>query len=450
MFLSVTDTRGLFTEMEGDLKKKFWAILLAVILALGIFPSAGVEAQAASTHVCHILVSSTPVYKNTGLSKKQATIKQSQEITILSYNNNYGRIRYKSGKKNKYGYIRRSSFLTTTRGTTVRSKAAMTTYYKTSTRSRYGSFTKNTSVIVYGKTGSYTQVGYGINRGGRKFALVPTSQANKYLNGSSSKTNQTTSKKTGSTASTASSAKAAGTVTSAAATSTAATAQKAASASVSQTSTNSGTSSKRQTVVSYMRAMATIKWKPSKTITYWSSGSRRWVRGTVYSGIPYTQHSRTTTLEQFRNYLSGSTYTGPSGRTTYKGTDCSSSVSIAWRKVNSSIGIRWTGSMTPGNRGIAKVGNYVTNSSNTKRSCSSTGRNKMYAAYRKLQPGDAIVTHGSSYHTRLVVSVSSNGVTCIEQSGLVSSNRTSWKVNQYYSFASLYNSGYVPVTMSSW
>lgn len=74
----------------------------------------------------------------------------------------------------------------------------------------------------------------------------------------------------------------------------------------------------------------------------------------------------------------------------------------------------------------------------------------MYAAYRKLQPGDAVVTHGSGYHVRLVSSVTSNGVYCIEQSGLVTANRSSWQVNKYYSFATLFNNGYVPVTMAKW
>lgn len=416
------------SERKGKMKKKIWALILAITLSLVVFPVSGnTDVQAATVSVCHILTGSTKVYSNTRLSRKQGTVSQSQEITIYSYNSSYARIRYKSGRKNKYGYIRRSAFLTTTKGRTVKPQKGLITYYKQSTKARYGNFTTNMAVTVYGTTGSYTQVSYKTPAGKIKFALIRTSDAKKYLTGTSSTSTSSKSKTTTGSTST----------TQATATST-------------TQATATASSSKRQSVVSYMRAMATIRWTPSKTITYWNASGRKWVKGTVYTGIPYSQYSRTTSLEEFRKHLSGSTYTGPSGRTTYKGTDCSSSVSLAWKQANSSIGIRWTGSMTPGNSGIKKVGNYVTNSSSTKRSCTSSGQSKMYAAYRQLQPGDAVVTHGSNYHVRLVTSVSSNGVTCIEQSGLVTANRSSWKVNQYYSFASLYNSGYVPITMTNW
>lgn len=425
------------TERKGKMKKRLWALILAITLSLVVFPVSGnTDVQAATTYVCHILTSSTKVYSNTRLSRKQGTVSQSQEITIYSYNNSYARIRYKSGRKNKYGYIKRSSFLTTTKGRTVKPQKGLITYYRQSTKARYGNFTTNMAVTVYGTTGSYTQVSYKTPAGKIKFALIRTSDAKKYLTGTSSSATTTSKTKT-STAATKSAAATTASATSVASTSTV-------------SSSSNASSSKRQSVVSYMRSMATIRWTPSRTITYWNASGRKWVKGTVYTGIPYSQYSRTTSLEEFRRHLSGSTYTGPSGRTTYKGTDCSSSVSLAWKQANSSIGIRWTGSMTPGNSGIKKVGSYVTNSSNTKRSCTSSGQRKMYAAYRQLQPGDAVVTHGSNYHVRLVTSVSSNGITCIEQSGLVTANRSSWKVNQYYSFASLYNSGYVPITMTNW
>lgn len=413
------------------MRKKIWALIFALALALGVLPASGTQAQAADLSVCHVLTASAPVYTNTRLSKKQGTVSQSQEITIYSYNNSYARIRYKSGRSTKYGYIRKSSFLTADGKRTVKPAKGLITYYKQSTKARYGNFTTKMAVTVYGTAGSFTQVGYKTPAGKFKFALIKTSDANKYLAGSSG----TAAKKTETPSS--------GTTVKKNETPSSGTAGT-------STTTSSSSGSKRQKVVSYMRAMATVRWTPSTTMTYWNASGRRWVRGTVYSGIPYSQYSRTTTLEQFRQYLSGSTYTGPSGRTTYRGSDCSSSVSMAWKQANSSIGIRYTGTLTPGNSGISKVGNYVTNKSNTKKSCSSSGRNTMYAAYKKLQPGDAVVTHGSGYHVRLVVSVSSNGITCIEQGGLVPSNRSSWKVNQYYSFASLYNSGYVPVTMSKW
>ena len=220
----------------------------------------------------------------------------------------------------------------------------------------------------------------------------------------------------------------------------------------------------RDTVVSYMRSMATVKWKPAKTITYWSGGSRRFYAGTTYTGMPYTQNNRQN-LATFKKYLnSNGVYTGSSTSGGYVGNDCSSSVKFAWKQISSSISFSYTGNMFPGSRtGVLAVGSYksTASTSSTKTITTSSGASTMYSAYAQLKPGDAIMARVSGVvnHTRLISSVkvvkNSNGsvngsssyVKCIEQCGLSSSRgNTTWNVDKTYTFATLYSTYYIPIT----
>ena len=218
----------------------------------------------------------------------------------------------------------------------------------------------------------------------------------------------------------------------------------------------SAKNTKRTTVVSYMRSMATVLWTPQKSFTHWSGG-RTWTQGTYYNGIPYSQSTRNTTLEAFRANMKGATYIGPSKQSTYMGSDCSSTVSMAWKKADSTFSITNTEGLLPGHSKISKVGSYSWSSAyqnNTKRACTNTGKDKMEAAYKQLKPGDAVVerhTSGNSKsgHTMMVSSVSTSGIYVIEQTTYDDKIKSSWRVDKYYSFATLYSNGYVPVKLST-
>jgi hypothetical protein len=211
----------------------------------------------------------------------------------------------------------------------------------------------------------------------------------------------------------------------------------------------------RASAVDYMRAMATLRWKPAYTMTYWNAtDGRKWVKDITYPGVPYTQYNKTS-LESFKSTLAGSTYKGPAARNKYLGNDCSSGVTLAWKHVNIAVTVTYTGNMFPTSANLRAVGSYRASSKTNTSSIVKSGNSKavMFAAYAKLQPGDAVVYHiGSLGHTRLVTSVNTQKktVTCIEQSGLVTARRTSWQVDKVYTFEQLYQGNYIPVTLSRW
>ena len=220
---------------------------------------------------------------------------------------------------------------------------------------------------------------------------------------------------------------------------------------INKQTTSKSVSSKRVSAVNYMRRMGTIKWTPKTTITYWR-GVYKWNKGTVYSGIPYSQWTRNTTLGKFEYYLSGRTYVGPASQKKYLGSDCSSACSMAYRKVRSSFPILTTYYMFPVKGYCKAVGSYKHYSlTNSVKICSKNGRSTMYSAYKQLKPGDLVLYGvGTTGHVRMVSAVGSGYVKCIEQSGLVPANKTSWKVDKTYTYAQLYSSNYIPVTMKNW
>ncbi len=209
----------------------------------------------------------------------------------------------------------------------------------------------------------------------------------------------------------------------------------------------------RDTVVAYMRSMATIKWTPQKTITYYAQDGRKYYAGTTYTGIPYTQNNRQN-LATFKSKLSGSTYVGATTPGGYVGNDCSSAVMYSWKQITDGISFSYTGNMFPeSGTGVKKVGSYNANSTtNTKKITTGNGKNTMFASYAQLKPGDAIVARVSGVvnHTRIISSVGSSYVTCIEQCGLSSSRgATTWNVDKKYTFDQLYSTYYIPITCTA-
>ena len=219
---------------------------------------------------------------------------------------------------------------------------------------------------------------------------------------------------------------------------------------------------RRSKAVAYMRAMATIEWTPSSEISYWQpNGACNFKVGNTYRGLPYTQYGRETTLQDFKGFLKKndqkkSVYNGPTGRYQYRGSDCSSSVSMAWKQVDPEFPICATGAMFPErNQRIVKAGDYdVTSGNDTKKIVADNGKDRMFAAYGKMRPGDAVLMRRGSGHVRLVVKVlpKKQEVVTIEQCGKgpnSEGNFTTWRVDKHYSYEELFNTGYIPISLKA-
>ena len=212
------------------------------------------------------------------------------------------------------------------------------------------------------------------------------------------------------------------------------------------------TSDKRNKVMDYMRAMATVRWTPRTTFSYYKGGYK-WYKGQYYQGIPYSQANRVTTYEAFLNNMRGNEYIGKTGQQTYMGSDCSSAVSIAWKQVDSGFTIRNTTSLQPNYSKIDKVGSYQYYSgynNKTKSICTSNGTTIMYSSYRQLKGGDVIVKRNSGFgHAMMVINVYNDRLTVIEQTTYDKNLKSTWRVDKEYSFSTLYSEGYIPVRLST-
>ena len=210
----------------------------------------------------------------------------------------------------------------------------------------------------------------------------------------------------------------------------------------------------RAKVVSRIREMATIPWTPSEDITYWNKKyGTVFKKGEHYTGIPYTQRNRQTSSKRFKRHLDeNGIYTGP---TDYIGSDCSSSVSNAWRAIDPELPFLSTHLMFPGMGKIVKVGEYdVTSLNLTSDIVNDNGKDVIFAAYDLLKPGDAVMTrYETDGHVRLVSKADPENrcVYVIEQCGVSSNGQTAsehstWRVDRKQSYDDLLNSNYIPIT----
>lgn len=230
-------------------------------------------------------------------------------------------------------------------------------------------------------------------------------------------------------------------------------------------SAEASAASKRSKVVSYMRSMATIQWTPENEISYWKPWNGfNFKVGTVYTGVPYTQYGRETNLKQFKGFLKKEgkqkpKYTGPTNSGGYRGSDCSSAVSMAWQQADPEFPICWTGILFPEhNARVVKVGDYaVTANNSTAKIVQDNGAEKIKAAYAKLKPGDAVFNHAPSGagHVRLVVKVNpkKKEVITIEQTGKnpngAEGTNSTWRVDKAYSFDELLGTNYLPISLKA-
>lgn len=248
---------------------------------------------------------------------------------------------------------------------------------------------------------------------------------------------------------------------------------------------------RRAAVVAYMRALSSTLWEVDETLVYTltsnvtpeqaSSGKILTLKaGQIYQGVPYSYAagSEACWLEMLSEpnadgvrKVQGVTWQALSGTGTYArlGADCSSAVERSWQSIGADIPAKSTNAMTPDN-GFLRVGEYESPNDtfeDTVKVAIANGKDKMFAAYALLQPGDAVVCRTSTGHAMMVVGVdivlrddgTINGlkstVTVVEQTGGSRTIRneatgklvnTFFRIDQPYTFNDLLKEGYLPIT----
>ena len=179
---------------------------------------------------------------------------------------------------------------------------------------------------------------------------------------------------------------------------------------------------RRDLVEAEMRRCMSTLWTPAEDITYLVKETDEepltMVAGRIYQGLPYTHASAS--AYSFFTYASAqdedgvytiSGLTGTSlagGILARQGCDCADTVLWAWGKISNSFTARYTAEMTEV-YGIVKVGDYECDipkfTTTTKPICKENGEDVMFAAYEKMQKGDALVlyTKSAGGHAVMVV-----------------------------------------------
>ena len=182
----------------------------------------------------------------------------------------------------------------------------------------------------------------------------------------------------------------------------------------------------RSSVVSYMNSMASIAWTPNVSFKHWSYGKN-----------------------DGNNHIwsAGPTYLMPDSLLW----NVSNAVSMAYRKVNESFPVTNTTGLYPVRRNTKKVGGYNNyNSTSSTYICNKNGKSAMKQSYQLLQAGDLLLTNYGNPHVMMVTGVGNGYVTVTHQTTYKSSLHSTWRINEKWSFDSLYSSKHIPVTMASW
>ncbi len=233
----------------------------------------------------------------------------------------------------------------------------------------------------------------------------------------------------------------------------------------------------RDAMVGYMRECSEIKWTPKEDFALtndygtWTV-NLEYKKGKVYTGFPYADAG--VNLEYFEdNIVDGKYYPKVLEWKESAGVTCTTAIVMAYQQFDNheSSYKNWL----PSQSGfwMDTVGGYEVPKDclNTKEMCDANGKNKMFEAYASMQKGDIIykVSDMASYniHCRVLTeapTIEKNGagkiiytrsyLTTIEQTNAFDKSRTdvntNWYVDHVYSFETLYESGYIPLTLKSY
>ena len=219
----------------------------------------------------------------------------------------------------------------------------------------------------------------------------------------------------------------------------------------------------RAKVVDYMRAAASVQWTPKEDVPYYNpEHGFSFKKGETYYGIPYTQFSRNNTLESFSTQLKiidgVQYYVGPCEFDKYWGSDCSASVSNAWKRADPNFPSLLTRRMIPDReKEIVPVGKYALNYyDSTPEIVKENGFDTMKRAYALLKPADAVILHVDyDGHAMLVLKnePENERLFISDQTGLSNGvpkgrdGHSTFRVDCEYSYKQLFDYGYVPVAL---
>ncbi len=241
---------------------------------------------------------------------------------------------------------------------------------------------------------------------------------------------------------------------------------------------------RRQKVLDRMASFVNLYWTPAETFQY-RSDTRDFTfeKGLVYRGCPYAYGigGRETFLDYAADRDEKGIYTvsdipADSGSARWLFSDCSGTLWQAWSCVASSVSDRVaTNMMTPSN-GFLRVGDYESEESvysDTVKTCSDNGTQRMYRAYARLKPGDAVVYRSAKGvgHVAMVKEImvlkdakgepAENSYVILMEQTSVNSNRNKTAVfdetlgqtvyvvgntDHRVDFAYLYRNGFLPIT----
>jgi len=227
----------------------------------------------------------------------------------------------------------------------------------------------------------------------------------------------------------------------------------------------------RQTVVDYIHNMANIEWTPKETVTY--TQAEPWKIDLTYeAGVPERgviyafNHA---SLAGFAAKLKNGIYDDTLEWSQAVGNDCTTAVMAAWQMISPSITFTDTAEMfSNSGTGVLPIGDYnwTDFTKDSTQVTKVTSESDMYEIYATLKPGDLLLSRWKDAgHCRLVDSVeatvvrrkgtnqilgSHSYVTITEQSSSRNTRpkdyKTTWKINEEFSFSNLYTNSYIPVT----
>ncbi len=249
----------------------------------------------------------------------------------------------------------------------------------------------------------------------------------------------------------------------------------------------------RNKVMQVYNEAITYKWTPSSDIDLDGTVFKA---GTTYYGMPYV-NNRKATLSEFKSHITtiggNNVYVGPilgyqelyeglaanatNEKTFYEGSvqpylehvdngythiekffpGCDYSLIVnAWNSVgtNATWPVSLSSFIPSSGKGTVPVGNYDSSASktDTKTIVDANGQTVMYAAYAACKPGDVLLNISSKGRSLWVVSAASSGENVTVSHGgvtLVTKNDgySNYTQNKTYTFANLYDSGFIPVTI---
>lgn len=231
----------------------------------------------------------------------------------------------------------------------------------------------------------------------------------------------------------------------------------------------------------YMRAMGSVEWYVDQTL-YKSChcGASQcygaFYPGTLHRGIPYNHKGSGLESMEYMltedHFMVDWVYTQPDydGWDMYVGNDCSTSVQKAWARVSNTAFFTSTRNAAPiHEHGTIAVGDWAWNQEDPgdvvvefQQYRDATGEQGMYEAYAQLRMADGIVAQTKdTHHIRMAASDAvvvrdqegnidpTYSYVLMHEQGFVTRDTnfyTSWKIDQKYTFANLYETYYMPFT----